>query len=101
MASVPAHFFKDTVTVFTIAELTETIKDLKQTCRPSGRGRPVKLARRTIVFEDCKIIAAVGEACRGSHGITMAFGLYTVESGGLLRRTTVEKIARLDHFAQA
>ena len=84
----PSHFFTDSVTVSTVAELQATIADLKRTCRPAGRGRPVKLARRTIHFNGHKITAALGEACRGSHGITMAFGLYM--DG---RRVTVDRIA--------
>ena len=86
--STPSHFFTDSVTVSTVAELQATIADLKRTCRPAGRGRPVKLARRTIHFNGHKITAALGEACRGSHGITMAFGLYM--DG---RRVTVDRIA--------
>ena len=90
----PSHFFTDSVTVNTIAELEATIRDLKLTCRPAGRGRPVKLARRTIHFQGHKILAALGEACRGSHGITMAFGLY-LDHSGTYRRTTIKKIAEL------
>ena len=84
----PSHFFTDSVTVSNVAELQATIAELKRTCRPSGRGRPIKLARRTIHFNGHKITAAIGEACRGSHGITMAFGLYM--DG---RRVTVDRIA--------
>ena len=76
------------MTVSTVAELQATIAELKRTCRPSGRGRPIKLARRTIHFNGHEITAALGEACRGSHGITMAFARFM--DG---RRFTVDRIA--------